>query len=1258
VSQVYLDLLQRPVDSAGLAGWSGQLDRGTTREQIVQAIEGSAEYRAVVVQTLYCKFLARNADSSGLDRFSNLLAQGGTAGQVKASLLASDEYFSTRGGDTKGFLQVVYQDVLNRPIDQSGLQMWSQALANGTSRGVVASSILGSREAEADEVKGLYLQLLGRAADAGGLDFFVGQLQSGVSSEAIRRQIMVSGEYFTNLPRARYQAGGSLDSSFGMGGKVLTDFGANMGTANTIALQADDKIVVAGTVAGNFALARYNVDGSLDNTFGTGGQALPDSLKSLVAGASGLALQDDGKIVAAGSAGGKFAVARFNPNGSVDNSFGTAGEVTTQIGPLNSDFASGVAVQPDGKIVVVGSSRTSFSITAFALTRYNADGSLDSSFGTGGTVLTDFPDSLIAQAAGVKLQSNGKIVVVGNVSGSGSGSGFAVARFNLDGKLDTTFGTGGQVTAAFSSRVTATNVVLQPDGKIIVVGSTSSGSDHEDLALAQYDANGKLDTTFGTGGQVTTVFGSRTAVAGVVLQSDGKIVVVGSTSSSPDREDLALARYDANGTPDATFGAGGQVITAFGGLATAAGVVLQSDGKIVVAGTVSGGFALARYLDSSPSDRFVIQVYQALVQSPTDSADVARWSRMLDQCGHRDPVVQMIENSRPYWTKVVQDLYNSLLGRPADRAGLDAFVNFLGNGGRAEQAAAIIAGSSEYFQKRGGGTNQGFLDALYQDALHRAVDANGRDFFERALAGGATPGQVATSIFTSPEYYQGLVQNSYQRFLHRPAEPSSLNSFVNALQQGMRGEQVLAAILGSEEYLANALVHVNSLSTMQALPGSLLTITGSGFDPAASLSVRFFNGQNFSLTVPVIDVQPTTLTVPVPPYFDATRTLGAGTVKVTVVKNGTVTSNTVTGFQIQNLPTPVAPAGTTTLSLLRATASVAALLQNDIKNTPLDTASINASLATHIANLNPLIANVQAVVQNPSQTFSLGQIGGRPVTIGIADLQRVDRLILGVLEAIGASGSGSARSFAPLTSGRASTPTSNGSIASTADAYNQGALQGDPKLDTLAQDFMNAPGQPNLNNTAEAFTKAFQVVGGSAGLAITVLVLAGLPGEALALPTAALLYVTIAGAGGMIADGGYLGQATAGASRVVQAGVETLEGLLEAFVLKGTAAGIGAGYGWLVGKPVADIAKTFGAVVGLSGSIWALYQGFAHAAAVAPSPGISVAPTSGLVTTEAGGQATFQVNLNSRPKDTVSINLASDNPAQGTVSPSGASIFI
>ena len=87
-------------------------------------------------------------------------------------------------------------------------------------------------------------------------------------------------------------------------------------------------------------------------------------------------------------------------------------------------------------------------------------------------------------------------------------------------------------------------------------------------------------------------------------------------------------------------------------------------------------------------------------------------------------------------------------------------------------------------------------------------------------------------------------------------------------------------------------------------------------------------------------------------------------------------------------------------------------------------------------------------------------------------------------------------------------------------------------------------------------------------------------------------------------------------------------------------------------------AITFGAVVGLSGSIWALYQGFAHAAAVAPSPGISVAPTSGLVTTEAGGQATFQVNLNSRPKDTVSINLASDNPAQGTVSPSGASIFI
>jgi uncharacterized protein (TIGR03118 family) len=202
------------------------------------------------------------------------------------------------------------------------------------------------------------------------------------------------------------------------------------------------------------------------------------------------------------------------------------------------------------------------------------------------------------------------------------------------------------------------------------------------------------------------------------------------------------------------------------------------------------------------NERFVAQAYLDLLQRPADAGGLANWTAMLSQGGSRTQVVTGIQSSSEYRMVVVQQLYNSLLHRPADASGLSTFANFLANGGTVEQAQAIIASSTEYFQTRGGGTNDGFLDALYKDAFNRAVDSSGRSAFDRALASGVTRAQVATIIFTSAEFRQDLVQSDYQRFLRRAADSGGLSGFTAALQQGVRDEQIILAMVSSDEYSA------------------------------------------------------------------------------------------------------------------------------------------------------------------------------------------------------------------------------------------------------------------------------------------------------------------------------------------------------------------------------------------------------------------------------------------------------------------------
>ena len=399
-------------------------------------------------------------------------------------------------------------------------------------------------------------------------------------------------------------ADGDLDTSFGTGGKVVTSFLGQDDFVRSIAIQSDGKIVVAGETKNGtydeFALARYNPDGTLDTSFGNSGGKMITNSNNNGDHARSVAIQSDGKIVLAGAGDNTgnddFALYRYNTDGSLDSSFGTGGKVFTAVGSGN-DFAYSVAIQTDGKIVVAG-----YSNQDFALVRYNTDGSLDTSFGTGGKVTTEV-GSGTARAYSVAIQTDGKIVAAG-YSTSGN-QDFALVRYNTNGTLDSNFGTGGKVTTDIGSGDIAQSVAIQTDGKIVVAGYSDNGS-NADFALVRYNTDGTLDTNFGTGGKVITAIGSSTDAAySVAIQSDGKIVAAG-FSDNGSNADFALVRYNTDGTLDTTFDSDGKVITAIGsGTDEARSVAIQSDGKIVAAGHSENGnyydFALVRYAGTPPA---------------------------------------------------------------------------------------------------------------------------------------------------------------------------------------------------------------------------------------------------------------------------------------------------------------------------------------------------------------------------------------------------------------------------------------------------------------------------------------------------------------------------------------------------------------------------------------------------------------------------------------------------------------------------------
>jgi uncharacterized delta-60 repeat protein len=374
---------------------------------------------------------------------------------------------------------------------------------------------------------------------------------------------------------------GDLDTSFAGNGKKAINFGGT-DAARVLLVQPNRRIVVAGggAAADSFCVARLRTNGRLDTTFGSDGKRVIDfggddeSVYDAV-------LQPDGKIVLAGDSDLRVAVARLNPNGSLDTTFSGDGKKIFSWGALSR--ASAVLVLPNGKILLAGFSGPEGG--DIQLARLNANGALDTTFGTGGKAPVDFGGDDFGLA--MARQANGRILVAGRSSASGA----VVARLRTNGTLDPDFDGDGRVTLPGGGGARA--VLVQPDRQIVVAGN-ANGS--EMMTVTRLKTNGSLDTTFDSDGTATIDFGSLADLANdAVLQPDGKIVVAGYTQAD---EDVAVARINANGSPDTTFGAAGKVTVDFEVATFGNAVALQPNGRIVVAGQRTGGddFAVARLL--------------------------------------------------------------------------------------------------------------------------------------------------------------------------------------------------------------------------------------------------------------------------------------------------------------------------------------------------------------------------------------------------------------------------------------------------------------------------------------------------------------------------------------------------------------------------------------------------------------------------------------------------------------------------------------
>ena len=400
---------------------------------------------------------------------------------------------------------------------------------------------------------------------------------------------------------------GSLDKSFGNNGIVVTKICPEQDGIQSIAIQSDKKIVCAGfTHKGSnydIALARYDTIGSLDPDFGTNG-IVNTVVGNLNSGGYSLNIQGDGKIVLAGQSGdfssSNFTLVRYNINGSLDSAFGVNGIVITQFDGWSQILCS--VLDTDGNIIAGGYECGSGPIAknAFALSRYNSDGTLDGTFGVGGKVVTSI-NNINDVATSMALRKNSKILLAG-WSYEGWNPRFALVQYNHDGSLDQTFGAGGKIITSFPFWSEAWALAIQNDEKVLVAGHSFDG-ECDNFTLVRYNEKGSLDSTFGANGLVVSKIGmGNNSAMALKIQSDGKILAAGHSLNADSKYEFALAQYDSIGGLDRTFGNNGIVNTSISDFSDwAYSMAIQNNGKIILGGVAHYSdsvslFAIAQYL--------------------------------------------------------------------------------------------------------------------------------------------------------------------------------------------------------------------------------------------------------------------------------------------------------------------------------------------------------------------------------------------------------------------------------------------------------------------------------------------------------------------------------------------------------------------------------------------------------------------------------------------------------------------------------------
>ncbi|MBS1744735.1 MAG: T9SS type A sorting domain-containing protein [Bacteroidetes bacterium] len=443
---------------------------------------------------------------------------------------------------------------------------------------------------------------------------------------------------------------GTLDSSFGIDGKVLTSFDGHYLGCTTSAVTNEGNIIVAGTTSSTdsipnsmgFMAARYSANGVLDTLFGNKGLAIAEGPYEGYA----VAVQHDDKIIIGGVGyaynSKYFVLARLNTDGSVDSSFGDNGRVINLLGTIIFD----IAIQKDNKIVISGTNGY-----AFVTMRYLPDGVIDDSFGDSGVVITDF--NSIAYPSVNIIQPDGKIVVAGD-----NGVKILLARYNIDGSIDQSFGTNGKVIFKPKSSINnAGDIVQQPDGKILLAGSASNFISG-DVQLMRFLPNGQLDSTFGSYGITIKKLQYSSAASKLALQTDGKSIISGYAYVNSTYGHFLIERFNSNGNIDSSFGTNGYQITEMNQYDASIGVFLQKDNKIVLAGGASNidsippitQIALTRYNNDLTKKQIIIAKIRRWIQhhngimwdnisgvkkySVQRSGDGAHWSTVYNTINH------------------------------------------------------------------------------------------------------------------------------------------------------------------------------------------------------------------------------------------------------------------------------------------------------------------------------------------------------------------------------------------------------------------------------------------------------------------------------------------------------------------------------------------------------------------------------------------------------------------------------------------------